>query len=98
MRMIEQFLKVLTKILFNKESENYNDALGDIENASKTIVGLDFNLLEKLSVNDYLNIGDKLVASGKFEEIAFAIHFVSSQRQYYSFKVFQRVGNWFDIR
>lgn len=52
---------------------------------------------DELSINDYLDIGDKLVSYGKFEEIAFAIHFISFQRQYYSYEVFQRVGNWFEI-
>lgn len=52
---------------------------------------------DELSINDYLDIGDKLVSSGKFEEIAFAIHFISFQRQYYSYEVFQRIGNWFEI-
>jgi len=52
---------------------------------------------DEMSIADYLNLGDKLVASGKFEEIAFAIHFISFQRPHYSFEVFQRIGSWFDI-
>ena len=52
---------------------------------------------DELSINEYLDIGDRLVSSGKFEEIAFAIHFISFQRQKYSFEVFERIGNWFDI-
>ena len=52
MRMIEQLVLVLAKLLFNKEAKNYNDALNDIDIASKTIVGLDFKLLEELSAKD----------------------------------------------
>ena len=52
MRMIEQLVQVLAKLLFNKEAKNYNDALNDIDIASKTIVGLDFKLLEELSAKD----------------------------------------------
>ena len=52
MRMIEQLVQVLAKLLFNKEAKNYNGALNDIDIASKTIVGLDFKLLEELSAKD----------------------------------------------
>ncbi|MBC8488946.1 MAG: hypothetical protein H8D45_23245 [Bacteroidetes bacterium] len=38
---------------------------------------------DELTISDYLDIGDKLVSSGKFEEIAFAIHFISFQKQFY---------------
>ncbi len=58
------------------------------------------NWLEKwkdeLKVSDYLDIGDKLVSSGKFEEIAFAIHFISFQKQHFSLEVFNRIGNWLE--
>ena len=58
------------------------------------------NWLEKwkdeLTVSDYLDLGDKLVSSGKFEEIAFAIHFISFQKQYFSLEVFNRIGNWLE--
>ena len=52
MRMIEQLVQVLAKLLFNKEAKNYNDALNDIDIASKIIVGLDFELLAELSAKD----------------------------------------------
>jgi len=52
MRMIEQLVQVLAKLLFNKEAKNYDEALKEIENASKSIVGLDFKLLEELSAYD----------------------------------------------
>lgn len=51
---------------------------------------------DELTISDYLDIGDKLVSSGKFEEIAFAIHFISSQKQHFSLEVFNRVGNWLE--
>jgi len=50
----------------------------------------------ELTVSDYLDIGDKLVSSGKFEEIAFAIHFISFKKQHFSLEVFNRVGNWLE--
>lgn len=54
MRMIDQFVKALAKILFNKQSENYNDALTNIDDAFKTIVGLDYDIINRLSANDII--------------------------------------------
>lgn len=51
---------------------------------------------DELTIFDYLDLGDRLVSSGKFEEIAFAIHFISLQKQHFSLEVFNRVGNWLE--
>ena len=50
--MIEQLVKVLSKILFNKETGNYESAIKTTESALKSIVGIDFNLIDKLSARD----------------------------------------------
>lgn len=52
---------------------------------------------DELSTSEYLSLGDLLVSSGKFEEIAFSIHFIAAQRENYSLEVFDRIGNWFEI-
>ena len=52
MRMIEQLVKVLAKILFNKETGDYESAIKTTENALKSIVGVDFKLIDKLSAGD----------------------------------------------
>lgn len=74
MRMIEQLTNVLAKIFFKKETKNYNEALTDINTASKTIVGLDLNLLEKLSADDIRSLlriaGDDSTICMKFIAIA----------------------------
>ena len=74
MRMIEQLTNVLAKIFFKKETKNYNEALTDINTASKTIVGLDLNLLEKLSADDIRSLlriaGDDSTICVKFITIA----------------------------
>jgi tetratricopeptide (TPR) repeat protein len=52
MRLIEQLVKVLAKILFNKQNGNYNEALNNIDNALSTFAGLDYFMLNRLSVKD----------------------------------------------
>ena len=52
MRMIEQLVKVLSKILLNKETGDYESAIKTTENALKSIVGIDFSLIDKLSAGD----------------------------------------------
>jgi Family of unknown function (DUF6483) len=56
MRMIEQLVKVLAKILFNKETKDYQEAENNIENAFKNILGLDYNLLKVLSAQDIISL------------------------------------------
>lgn len=56
MRMIEQLIKVLSKILFNKETGNYQEAINNIDNAFSNILGLDYNLINTLSVKDIISL------------------------------------------
>jgi len=56
MRMIEQMVKVLAKILFNKEAGNYNAAVNNIDAAFNSITGLDYNMINDLSANDIISI------------------------------------------
>lgn len=52
---------------------------------------------QEMTLDDYLELGDRLVQIGKYEEISFAISFVGSERENYTAKTFDRVGNWFDL-
>lgn len=56
MRMIEQLVKVLSKIFFNKKEENYEEAVKNIDSAFNSILGLDYNLLNTLSENDIISL------------------------------------------
>lgn len=56
MRMIEQLVKVLSKILLNKKTENYEEAFKNIDSAFKNIIGLDYNLISSLSVKDIISL------------------------------------------
>ena len=51
----------------------------------------------EMTIDSYLDLGDKLVQIGKYEEISFAIRFVSSERDKYIKSTFDRIGNWFDL-
>lgn len=52
---------------------------------------------KEMTIDQYLDLGDVVVQHGKFEEISFAISFLNSERENYSAKAFDRVGNWFDL-
>ena len=52
---------------------------------------------KEMTLDKYLELGDKLVPIGKYEEISFAISFLKSERENYTESTFDRIGNWFDI-
>jgi hypothetical protein len=58
MRLIEQLVKVLAKILFNKKAGNYNGALESINVALNALVGLDYKLIDELGANDIISLLD----------------------------------------
>ncbi len=51
---------------------------------------------DEMSLEDYISLGDKLVATGKYEEASFAIGFVASGKEEYESKHFEIIGNWLD--
>jgi len=51
---------------------------------------------DKMTINDYLNIGDTLISTGKFEEAGFATHFILSKKDEFTNKTFERVGRWLE--
>jgi len=51
----------------------------------------------EMNLDNYLNLGDELMRTGKLEEKSFAIAFVKSQRENYSPDTFDRIGNWFSM-
>ena len=58
MRMIDQLVKVLSRILFNKQKGYYREAFNDIDTALKKMLGLDYNLINSLSGNDIITLLD----------------------------------------
>jgi len=55
------------------------------------------NWKKEMTIGKYLELGDKLIQIGKFEEISFAISFLESERENYTESTFDRIGNWFNI-
>jgi len=51
---------------------------------------------DEMTIHEFLDLGDILVSSGKFEEAALAIHFISLQQERFTEEVFDRVGRWLD--
>ncbi len=49
----------------------------------------------EMTLDKYLELGDKLVQVGKYEEISFGIAFLKSERENYTEAVFDRIGRWF---
>ncbi len=56
MRMIEQLVKDLSEILFNKKTGNYQEAIKNIETAFNNILGLDYDLIKVLSFKDIISL------------------------------------------
>lgn len=51
---------------------------------------------DDMCLEKYLNLGDELMRTGKFEEKSIAIAFIRSERENYTPKTFDRIGNWFE--
>ncbi len=56
MRMIEQLVKVLSKVLFNKKEGNFQQAINDIETSFKNLVGLDYGLINASSFEGIISL------------------------------------------
>lgn len=50
----------------------------------------------EMTINDYLNLGDLLIATGKLEEASFATQFIASKKDEFSIETFDRVGKWLE--
>ena len=51
---------------------------------------------DDMTTDDYLNLGDLLMSTGKFEEADFAIQFIAARKGEYTIETFNRVGNWLE--
>jgi 3-methyladenine DNA glycosylase AlkD len=50
----------------------------------------------EMAITDYLDLGDLLVSTGKFEEASYAISLIASKKDEFSPETFDRVGNWLE--
>lgn len=51
---------------------------------------------QELSVYDFIHLGDKLIATGKYEEASFAITFLYPDTQKLIPELFEKFGSWLD--
>ncbi len=74
MRLIEQLVKALSKILFNKETGNHTEAIQNINNSFSSLLGLDHKLLEISSADNIVSLlelqGDSTTLNIKYILIA----------------------------
>lgn len=70
MRLIEQFVKALAKILFNKKAGNYGDTIQNIDKAFNGIIGLDSKLIDISSAENIISLlklpGDNTALNVKY--------------------------------
>ena len=52
---------------------------------------------DEMTISEYLELGDLLLSTGKFEEASYAIGFIASKKDEYSTETFDRIGKWLDI-
>lgn len=50
----------------------------------------------EMAISDYLDLGDLLISTGKFEEADYAIQFIASKKDEFSIETFNRVGKWLE--
>ena len=50
---------------------------------------------DEMTLEDYLNLSERLVQTGNYEETSLAIMFVASQRENFTPETFDRLGKWF---
>lgn len=49
----------------------------------------------EMTIQKYLDLGDQILLTGKYEEITFVITFLKSERENYTEIAFDRIGKWF---
>lgn len=50
----------------------------------------------EFTLEDFLDLGDRLIATGKYEEASFAVSFMYSQTAEFTIPVFDRLGAWLE--
>ena len=49
-----------------------------------------------LTIDDYLALGEKLIATGKYEEASYAVTFIANQKDQLKAEHFNRLGSWLE--
>jgi 3-methyladenine DNA glycosylase AlkD len=51
---------------------------------------------DEMSLEDYIQLGDRLISTGRYEEGSYAITFVASSKEEYKSGHFEKIGSWLD--
>ncbi len=51
---------------------------------------------KEMTISDYLDLGDLLISTGKFEEADYAIQFIASKKNEFTIETFDRIGKWLE--
>lgn len=58
MKMVEQFARVITKVLFFRETKQYNNAHAELDNVSKNVTGFSSTQLKALGPDGVKSVFD----------------------------------------
>jgi len=50
----------------------------------------------EMTISEYLDLGDLLISTGKFEEASYAISLIASKKGEFSIEIFDRIGSWLE--
>ena len=84
MRMIEQFARVISRVLFFRETKQYNNAHVELDNVSKNVTGFSSNQLKALGPDGVKSIFDNS-------------NFSNIEKVFYSAKIIMEEGYLFEL-
>jgi hypothetical protein len=58
MRMIEDFVRVISKVMFFREMKQYVNAMGELENLNRSLTGFDLAQIKELGIEGLKNYFD----------------------------------------
>ena len=98
--IIEFCLENSDELVIKKYSKYFKEGYDGYGIDTKIFVAQKMNMLEswkdEMTFDDYLGLGDLLVATGKFEEASYATHFVAEKKDEFTIETLSRIGNWLE--
>lgn len=84
MKMIEQFARVISKVLFLRETKQYNNAHAELDNVSRNVTGFSSTQLKALGPDGVKSVFDKS-------------NFSNIEKVFYSAKIIMEEGFLFEL-
>ncbi|MDX2413597.1 MAG: DNA alkylation repair protein [Bacteroidales bacterium] len=107
--MIEEKVKEIREFCIKNSDQSIVDKYSRYFKEGYDGYGIDKNTYEaqrdlwisdwstEMTLESYLDLGDKLMLTGKYEEKSFAISFLESEKKNFRVSTFDRIGAWFDM-